>query len=151
TLAVPMALTGVEIDSSNNVVGAHVGPPGGSSELVRTSRLVLATGGFGANTDLVRKHIPEIADAVYFGSEGVRGTGLLIGNAVGADVGFLDAYQGHGSLASPEGILMTWGNIMHGGVIINSNGNRFADETIGYSEYARLVLKQPNGIAWVVI
>jgi fumarate reductase flavoprotein subunit len=39
---------------------------------------------------------------------------------------------------------------MNGAIVVNSNGERFGDESTGYSEYAVPVLQQPGGIAWVV-
>jgi fumarate reductase flavoprotein subunit len=58
------------------------------------------------------------------------------------------AYQGHGSVASPHNILITWAVIMEGGFQVNAEGRRFCDETCGYSEQAAEVLRQPGGIAW---
>src|SRR5262249_39777213 len=114
TVAVPLSLRSVDLGNEGRVGGAVTATPNGNTETVETSAVVLATGGFGGNPDLVRRHIPEIADATYFGSEGVQGDGLRIGIEVGADVGYLDAYQGHGSLATPHGVLVTWATVMHG-------------------------------------
>jgi fumarate reductase flavoprotein subunit len=47
--------------------------------------------------------------------------------------------------------MVTWATVMHGGMLVNQSGHRFGNETVGYSEYAREVLKQPGGVAWVVI
>jgi fumarate reductase flavoprotein subunit len=65
-------------------------------------------------------------------------------------MGDLDAYQGHGSWAMPQGALVTWAFIMEGGVQVNALGRRFNDETGGYSEAAVHVLAQPGAIAWNV-
>jgi fumarate reductase flavoprotein subunit len=62
----------------------------------------------------------------------------------------LGAYQGHGSVATPHNILITWAAIMQGGFQVNSLGERFFDESLGYSEQAAEVLRQPDGIAWSV-
>src|SRR5205807_10605916 len=62
----------------------------------------------------------------------------------------LGAYQGHGSVATPHNILITWAAIMGGGIQINAQGQRFCDETRGYSEQAAQVLRQPGRIAWDV-
>ena len=75
-------------------------------------------------------------------------TALLIGEGLGAEVGYLDAYQGHGSVATPHRILCTWVTITHGGLIVNARGERFADESTGYSEFARSVVAQPEHVAW---
>ncbi|MGR9580617.1 FAD-binding protein, partial [Pandoraea sputorum] len=58
--------------------------------------------------------------------------------------------QGHGSWASPHGVLISWAVIMDGGVQINREGKRFHDETHGYSEAAVNVLAQPDSVAWNV-
>ena len=62
----------------------------------------------------------------------------------------MGSYQGHGSVATPHGVLITWAIIMEGGIQLNSDGLRFSNETEGYSEQALNVLRQPEGIAWNV-
>jgi len=151
TLAAPMELRSVKLNPAGAVDAAIVAGPGGAEETIPTGAVVLATGGFGANPDLVAEHLPEIAGALYFGSEGCTGDGLRIGRSLEADAGYLDAYQGHGSVATPHGIMVTWASVMHGAVLVNRAGRRFGDETTGYSEYAREVLKQPGGIAWMLL
>jgi len=150
TLASPMRLVDVTLDDRGKVAEAVIDAPGGSRERVATSAVVLATGGFGADRGLVSQHIPEIAGALYFGSEGSDGAALRIGLGLGTDTGYLDAYQGHGSVAVPEGILLTWITVTHGAVLINAHGARFGDESTGYSEFARYVIAQPGGVAWMV-
>jgi fumarate reductase flavoprotein subunit len=60
----------------------------------------------------------------------------------------MSGYQGHGSVADPHGILISWAVIMEGGFQVNRNGERFSDESLGYSEQAAVVLAQPDGIAF---
>jgi fumarate reductase flavoprotein subunit len=123
---------------------------GGATERVGCDALVLACSGFGGNASLVRRHIPAMADALYFGHHGNCGEAILWGEALGAQLDSLSAYQGHGSVATPHNILITWAVIMEGGVQINAEGCRFSDETRGYSEQAALVLRQPGGVAFNV-
>jgi len=105
---------------------------------------------FGGNADLVRRFIPEMGAALYFGHPGNRGDAVMWGEALGAKLAHLGAYQGHGSVATPHNILITWAVIMQGGIQINRDGSRFCDETQGYSEQAAEVLRQPGAIAWRV-
>lgn len=149
-LVVPSRLRGVVLDARGQVAGVRAENPGGEIEAISTRALILATGGYGANPELVRELVPEIAQGTYYGGDGCHGDALLIGRDLAADTGFLDAYQGHGSLAVPQQVLATWAIVMHGGIVINEQGARFGDETIGYSEYARMVLDQPGGRAWLV-
>lgn len=151
TFAVPMRLVDVSLDEHGAVAGAVVAPPGGEGEPATAGAVILATNGFGARPDLVRAHMPEIADAIYFGGDGSTGDALDIGNQLGAQTGYLDAYQGHGAVADPHGVMATWAAVMHGAIVVNERGERFGDETIGYSEYAALVLAQPGGHAWLII
>ena len=60
----------------------------------------------------------------------------------------MTAYQGHGSVAHPHGVLITWALMMEGGIQVNREGRRFSDEHHGYSEQAVSVLAQPGGIAF---
>jgi fumarate reductase flavoprotein subunit len=50
------------------------------------------------------------------------------------------AYQGHAGLSTKTGALMTWTLIERGGVIVDGAGQRFGDETLGYSGFADLAL-----------
>ena len=122
----------------------------GKRERIGCKTLILACNGFGGNQDLVRRFIPEMAGALYFGHPGNRGDAVMWGEALGANLAHLGAYQGHGSVATPHNILITWAVIMQGGIQINRDGSRFCDETQGYSEQAAEVLRQPGAIAWSV-
>jgi fumarate reductase flavoprotein subunit len=112
--------------------------------------LILACNGYGGAPDLVARHIPEMRHASYFGHTGNRGDAVSWGEALGAKLVHMSGYQGHGSLAHPHGILITWAVIMEGGFQINAKGERFSDESHGYSEQAAIVLAQTDGIAFDV-
>src|SRR5215813_6404932 len=120
------------------------------AERIGCDALILACNGFGGNPDLVRRFIPEMSEALYFGHPGNRGDAIKWGESLGAMISSLGAYQGHGSVAMPHNILISWAVIMQGGVQVNGEGHRFSDETRGYSEQAAEVLRQPGGFAWNV-
>lgn len=124
--------------------------PDGASQEIVAGAVVLATNGFGANSEMVARYIPEVAEGLYFGGDHSMGDAIRLGEELGADTAFLDAYQGHGSVATPHGVLLTWTTIMNGAYLVNVNGNRFGDESTGYSEYAVQVIAQPQATAWVI-
>jgi succinate dehydrogenase/fumarate reductase flavoprotein subunit len=128
----------------------HYERPDRSTESLEYGSLVLACSGFGGNAAMVREHLPEIADALYFGHAGNQGDAVRWGGALGAAVRDMSAYQGHGSVATPHGILITWALMTEGGIQVNQRGERFANEHVGYSEACLPVLRQPGGIAWSV-
>lgn len=136
--------------ADGRVVGVRIARPDGAAEDIGAGALVLACNGYGGAPDLVQRFIPEIAGALYFGHAGNQGDALRWGWALGADARDLSGYQGHGNVAHPHGVLVTWALMMEGGVQLNQAGRRFANEHAGYSEQAVAVLAQPGGTAWAV-
>jgi fumarate reductase flavoprotein subunit len=132
------------------VSGARLTLPDDSHETVGAQRIILACNGFGGNRTMVTEYMPEIDNGLWFGHDGNRGEAVLWGEALGAATRHLGAYQGHGNVAHPHGILITWAVITQGGFQVDINGRRFWNEAQGYSEAARAVLAQPEGKAWTV-
>jgi fumarate reductase flavoprotein subunit len=133
---------------NGHVAAIGIERPDGTEETIACRALVLACNGFGGNAELVRQHIPEIAGGLYHGHAGNTGDALAWGEALDAGTGHLSAYQGHGSLAHPHGVLISWALMTKGAIQVNTHGARFSDESGGYSEQAVHVLRQPDGIAW---
>lgn len=143
-LIAPMSLRAVHTHEGR-VSGVEIATPDGNTEHLTTPAVLLATNGFGADRELVRRWIPEIADAHYHGGQFSRGDALRIGRALGADSAYLDAYQGHAALSARSQTLIGWATVVHGGLIVNTEGRRFAPETTGYSEFAAILAAQPEG------
>ena len=139
------------LDSSDNIVAVGFRRPDDSMEYVQTQALILACNGFGANEQMVREYLPAIANAFYAGHHGNDGAAVMWSKDLGVSLMDMGAYQGHGSWAIAQGSLITWAIMMQGGVQLNSRGERFHNETLGYSEAAVEVLSQPDGQAWAVI
>lgn len=135
-------------DGDGRVAGLRYRRPDGAEDAVGCRALVLACSGFGGNKAMVARHIPEMAEALYFGHTGNQGDAIVWGEALGAAVADMGAYQGHGSVAHPHGALVTWALMMEGGFQVNARGERFSNEHRGYSEQAVDVIAQPGGIAW---
>jgi fumarate reductase flavoprotein subunit len=138
------------VDSAQRVTGVGYQRPDGSMEHLRCDALILACNGFGGNPQMVRELLPEMGDALFAGHTGNDGSAISWGRALGARLADLGGYQGHGSWAVPQGALISWALMMEGGIQLNALGERFHDETQGYSEAAVHVLAQPGGVAWNV-
>ena len=135
-------------DEDGLISGVEVTRPDGTTELIGCDSLILACNGYGGNPKMVAANIPAMAEAEYHGHAGNTGDAVIWGEALGAEVRDLTACQGHGSLAMPHRILITWALMMEGGIQVNKNGDRFANEHQGYSEQAVDVLQQPGGVAF---
>lgn len=142
-------VTGLFADEER-IRGVRISRADGSEEHLACKALVLACNGYGGNASLVARHIPELEGAQYHGHAGNQGDAVLWGQALGADIRDLSGYQGHGSLAHPHQILISWALMMEGGIQVNAAGQRFSNEHAGYSEQAVKVLAQPSRFAWNV-
>jgi len=143
-------VTTLYVSPDDQILGLGFVRPDGQMEQLSCDAVLLACNGFGGNTDLVRSLLPEMADALYAGHTGNDGSAIAWGQHLGAQLADLGGYQGHGSWAVPQGALISWALMMEGAVQINALGQRFHDETQGYSEAAVHVLAQPGGVAWNV-
>jgi fumarate reductase flavoprotein subunit len=141
-------VTALFADDTSRVHGLRFERPDGSTEDIGCAALILACNGFGGNAAMVARNIPEIADALFFGHVGNQGEGIGWGAALGAATRDMSGYQGHGSIAHPHGIQITWALMMEGGFQVNLRGARFSNEHQGYSEQAVSVQAQPEGVVF---
>lgn len=146
-------LTGASVedlfaDATSRVTGIRFRRPDGAEETLGCQALVLACCGFAGDADMVRRHIPEIADAECCGHMSNTGDAVKWGAELGAGLADMGAYQGHGSVAHPHGLPLTWAVVTQGGILVNTEGRRFSNEMRGYSEHGAEVAAQPGHVAW---
>jgi fumarate reductase flavoprotein subunit len=143
-------LVDIVADDEGRVLGVVLERPGGARERIGCGALILASGGFAANHDMVAQHMPEAAVAKHNGHEGNRGDGILLGARLGAATGDMGSYQGYAMLTDPQAISVPPGVLVEGGILVNRYGRRFVDETIDIAGMVHPVMAQPGGTAWVV-
>jgi fumarate reductase flavoprotein subunit len=148
TRGVPLAVgNGVRrLLVQDGVVAGAMVDSGSGEEMVGARKTILAVNGFAGNPELVRRHIPEIAGAQYFGALGSTGEAVVWGEALGAATANMAAYQGYAAVAYPQGSLLSWTTIEKGGVLVGADGRRFGNEGLGYSGYARTVLERGGSV-----
>lgn len=130
------------ISPDGKVMGAVTETKTGERTAIGAKAVILATNGFGANRELLARFCPELAAVPYGGSVASEGEAIRWGEELGADLANMGAYQAHASLADPHGSLVTWTVVEKGGVIVDHQGTRFGDETIGYSAFAAQELER---------
>ncbi|CAB4927008.1 MAG: FAD-dependent oxidoreductase [Actinobacteria bacterium] len=124
---------GMKVDrllvADGEVVGLAVG-----ADTLSVGAVVMATGGFAANRELVSKHLPLLANEDwywYIGAATSDGSAFELGAQVDAQV--------VGGGRATRLITPNFGNVLEGGylpgwlVIVNGEGRRFYDETSSYS------------------
>ena len=146
TRGIPLALgngaSALLPDGRGGVMGADVETISGERQRIIARKVILAVNGFAGNRDLIARFCPEISGAQYFGARGSTGEAVLWGEQLGAALGNMGAYQGYAAVSDPHGSLLSWTTIEKGGMIINGTGDRFGDESAGYSGYTPNVMAQ---------
>lgn len=113
---------------------------------MRARAVVLATGGYGANRDLLAEFNPEVAAqderwSFYFGSQTSRGDGIAMARDVGAAVvgkGRLMVNASPGFSRDVADFHPPWL------VFVNRDGQRFMDETWPYCIAGHRIEEQPD-------
>ena len=132
------------IDEGAAIRGVTAGDPG---ERIAAGATLLSCDGFGANREMVANYLPSIQGATYIGSENNSGDGISWGQAAGAAVDRMTAYQGHCHVNPKHGTRLG-GALPHlGSIIVNTDGRRFAAEDQGYSQFAAPLLAERDGVA----
>lgn len=149
-IATSATVTDLFADEQGRIHGVRAMRPDGKTEDIGCSALILACNGYGGNKSMLAKYIPEIAGAHYHGHVGNQGDAVMWGEALGASIKDMGAFQGHGAVTTPHNIHLSWPSITEGGFQVNKRGQRFSDENQGYSEQALKVLRQPDHVAWII-
>ncbi|SEG66126.1 fumarate reductase flavoprotein subunit [Thermomonospora echinospora] len=122
-------------------------------ERLRADAVVLASGGFSRNPELLTRFAPQMERALRGGAAGSTGDGLLMAWKAGA--GVIDTPYVKGTFGihpDPDGAEGGTGvlAIYKGAIAVNRNGRRFVDESLPYKAVGDACLAQPDGIAFQV-
>jgi succinate dehydrogenase/fumarate reductase flavoprotein subunit len=143
-------LTSTLVDRAGDV---RLGQP--LTELPRDVPVILATGGFQADRDLVREHITPLADELMLrAAPGSTGDGLRLGLAAGGATGAgLDQFYGRNMPAPPAKIgedeLVTASQLYaHHATVRNAEGEQFRTRTWSEIDVVQWTARQPGARAW---
>ncbi|MCC8068094.1 MAG: FAD-dependent oxidoreductase, partial [Clostridiales bacterium] len=120
-------------DEDGAVVGV-MAEQNGATVTANAKAVVVATGGYGWNSDLIAEYSPNAEGAWSVSSTGSTGDGLLMAMDIGADTVFKGGFIGW-KVASPSyGHTTSEGAPIYGtpNLIVNENGERFCDESEDY-------------------
>lgn len=139
------------LDSEGNVCGVKATDANGSVITVNAKAVVLATGGFGSNMEMVTKYRPELEGYLSTNAPGILGQGIAIAVAAGADVVDLEKIQIHPTVQAETGALITEGLRGDGAILINQNGQRFYDEVSTRDKVSAAEIAQPGSSGWLIV
>ena len=109
------------------VTGLVATDKGGNTYTVNAKAVMLASGSFAKNKDLLKEYHPNSADAYYNCPETLTGDGLVLGLKAGGVVDYAGAYQ-PGFLASYDSHFeLAFMHYTTPGIIVNINGDEFGN------------------------
>lgn len=134
------------------VVGATV-KTGAGSYKVNAKAVVMATGGFSASHELVKKWAPEWVGRPTTGAVSLTGDGILMAQKVGAQTVAMQEIKANylcHPLTARDGVSLT--AITPYNILINHEGKRFVDEGHASINFkSRAMMKQTGHEAYAIV
>ena len=133
----------VGIEATDNKTGGTV--------TVNAKAVILATGGFGANLDMVVEYKPDLAGFMTTNAAGAQGQGIDMAVAIGAGTVDMDQIQIHPTVEANTAALITEGLRGDGAILVNAEGNRFTDEVGTRDVVSAAEIAQTGSYSWLII
>ena len=133
------------------VVGVEAQGKSGNKVTVNAKAVILATGGFGANLDMVVQYKPDLAGFMTTNAAGIQGQGILMATEIGAATVDMEQIQIHPTVQADTASLITEGLRGDGAILVNANGERFIDEVGTRDVVSAAEIAQPDSFSWLVV
>ena len=143
--------TEILTDANGAAVGVKATGASGETVTVNAKAVVLATGGFGANLDMVVKYKPELKGFMTTNAPGIQGQGIEMAQAIGAATVDMDQIQIHPTVEANTAALITEGLRGDGAILINEEGQRFIDEVGTRDVVSAAEIAQTGSYSWLVV
>ncbi len=138
-------------DENGACIGALAMGKTGNSITVAADAVVLTTGGFGANLDMVEAYKPELKGFMTTNAAGIQGLGILMAAELGAATVDMEQIQIHPTVQADTASLITEGLRGDGAILVNKNGERFIDEVGTRDVVSAAEIAQPDSFSWLVV
>jgi 3-oxo-5alpha-steroid 4-dehydrogenase len=133
------------IDEGGRVVGIGLRETDGDRERWIEARrgVVLCTGGFGFNREMLGRYAPTLLDCSPVGTEAEDGLGIRLGMAAGGDAIRMDAGCVMIPFSKPRSLVR--------GIIVNGRGERFVNEDVYQAVHGDIALHRQDGVSYLIV
>ncbi|MCI5573265.1 MAG: flavocytochrome c [Faecalibacterium prausnitzii] len=138
-------------DANGAAVGVKATGASGETVTVNAKAVVITSGGFGANLDMVVKYKPELKGFMTTNASGIQGQGIEMATAIGADTVDMDQIQIHPTVEANTAALITEGLRGDGAILVNAEGKRFIDEVGTRDVVSAAEIAQTGSYSWLVV
>ena len=151
--------TELTVDENGAVTGAVAEDIDGNTIYYTAKAVVIATGGYGANQEMISENPGDLAYAVFYGVHSSTGDGQIMGQAVNAkmmNLGYAKMYPNgisqpgtNDGKATPMPTLTTVNTT--GAIFVNKEGHRFIDETVAFADIKNATTEQTDKIMYLLM
>ena len=137
-------------DSHGAVTGVSVKQKDGKEYTITTKKVIITTGGFGANYEMIAHYDPKLVDFKTTNAPGALGEGVKMAEAINAKLVDMEYIQIHPTTVPETGVLITEGVRGDGAILVNEEGKRFTNELLTRDVVSQNTLKQPGKHAYLI-
>jgi fumarate reductase flavoprotein subunit len=137
--------------SDGKVTGVRATGKDGETITVNADAVILATGGFGANLEMVSELNPNLEGFMTTNAPGAQGQGIEMAEAIGAGTVDMDQIQIHPTVQADTAALITEGLRGDGAILVNAEGQRFIDEVGTRDVVSAAEIAQTGSYSWLVV
>lgn len=138
-------------NSDGRVMGVQVQGKHRGLYTVEAKAVVLASGGFSANAEMVESYRPEYKGMATSNQPGATGDGMRVGERAGGKLIDMKEIQIHPTVAFGSRILITEAVRGNGAILINKEGKRFVNELTTRDAASAAILQQQGKMAYLII
>ena len=136
---------------NGKIVGVHAINKDGVEVTFNANKVILATGGFGANLSMVESYKPELKGFMTTNAPGILGQGIKMAEEIGAVTVDMKEIQIHPTVEANTSALITEGLRGDGAILVNANGERFTDEVGTRDKVSAAEIAQPGSFSWLIV
>ena len=138
------------LTEDNKVIGILAEDVSGNSFTIEAPAVIVATGGFGANSELFTELDSNLDGFGTTNQPGATGDGIILSQSIGADVIDMNEIQTHPTVVPENGYMITEAVRGNGAILINREGNRFVNEISTRDVVSEATLAQEGKTAYLL-
>ncbi len=140
----------IVVDENGAVCGVEAAAKDGSPFNIRCQAVILATGGFGANSDMVVKYRSDLEGFCTTNHSGATGDGIVMAAELGAGFTDIEQIQTHPTVNPETTTMYTEGVRGNGAILVNKMGKRFVNELETRDVVSEAILEQDGGQCYMI-
>ena len=138
------------ITENHKVVGVKVTEEDGSIQTIKAKAVIIATGGFSANREMVEKYRPDLKGFVTTNHKGATGSGIMILEKLGAGTVDMKEIQIHPTVEQTTSYLISESIRGGGAILVSQIGKRFVNELDTRDKVSAEIIKLPEHYSYIL-